>query len=256
MDKFGWNNIGILLKDLAGVEESDLLVRVKGVYHENTEVFLGIPSLKVLERGTFASDKNEYFFYTPDGKIPLSQGVPAYIVVRSENDGQALFGKAKWIMGRQQLLSAEQTPMSPEDIAHAIHELPFDTTNLQTATASDTTGVATGNAGSASAAGGGTTDSSATASATGAAAAGSQSSASGAGDPGTAGSTGDASVAGSDAGTGSAGGSPGDPRRAGSGKRRARRAQQAKHLLACPCWCDEMDYRKADSIARAAGAGQ
>jgi len=223
LDKFGWNGVGILEKDLPGVVESDLAVQVKGASHDRTEVFLGIPSLKLLEKGAFAADRNEYYFYSPDGKIPLPQGVAAYVVVRSEKDGQVLFGKAKWITGRQQVVSAEPTAMSPEDITHAIHQLPFDSADMQHATAVDA-GAGASPMGSA--------DSPVTAG-------------TGGSDAGTGGS--DAGTSGSDAGTS---GSMA-PKRRGGHKSRA-----VEQVRACPCWCDEMDYRKADSIARAAGVGQ
>jgi mono/diheme cytochrome c family protein len=231
LTKFGWNNIGILVKDMPGVEVSDLLVRVKGEHNEKTEVFLGIPSVRVLERGVFAADKNGYYFDTPDGKITLPLGASAYIVVRTEGDGQILFGKAKWIVGKHQLVTADQTAMSAEDIAHAIHELPFDSTAMQDAAAAwDSTGSAGATAGTTGTAG---TDSTATAT-------------------GTGGPSPASAPNGGDGGSGS--GSASQAISVAPAKRGRHRSPGS--LQACPCWCDEMDYRKADSIARAAGAGQ
>ena len=232
--KFGWSSVGGMVKDMPGVEVSDLLVRVNGNHNDKTEVYLGVPSARVLARGTFAADKNGYYFDTPDGKITLPQGVPAYIVVRTEGDGQTFFGKAKWIVGKHQLVTADQTAMSAEDIAHAIHELPFDSTALQNATAA---WDSAGNAGGTTASTGGV-DSTATAG-TGAA------------------GTGTTDPAGIPAGGPSGGGDGAATNSVANAmpvKRGKRRSQES--LQACPCWCDEMDYRKADSIARAAGAGQ
>ena len=141
-----------------------------------------------------------------------SSDLAAYIVVRSENDGQTLFGKTKWITGRKQELSVSAKPMSKEDIDHAIHELPFDSTDMQMATAFDTTGSSpSANGGAATA------------------------------DPGATSGSGTA-----DAGTADA---PGNMAAAGKGRRR--RGPRPVNL-SCPCWCDEMNYRMADSIARAA----
>jgi mono/diheme cytochrome c family protein len=228
--RFGWNSINVPVRELPGIEVSDLLVRVKGDHQEKTEVFLGIPSAKVLARGVFAADKNEYYFDTPDGKITLPQGVTAYIVVRTEGEGQTFFGKAKWIIGKHQLVTAEQSAMSAEEIAHAIHELPLDSTALQNATAAwDSAGnTGTGTAGS------GGTDSTVTA--------------------GTETTVPSGVPSGGPAGNGGDGGAANSGGTAASVKRGRRRNPES--LQACPCWCDEMDYRKADSIARAAGAGQ
>ncbi|HVS98675.1 MAG TPA: cytochrome c [Puia sp.] len=252
LDKFGWDGIGISQRELPGVAESQLMVKVKGAYHEKTEVFLGIPSLKLLEKGTFAADKNEYYFYTPDGKIPLPQGVDAYVVVRTENDGQSMFGKAKWTIGPQQVVTAEPVAMTPEDIAHAIHELPFDSSAVAGTDALDRTG-GTGTAATAGSAD--STSSGAGADSSGAASSGAASS----------GAAGDQATGGGPAGAASTGTGSGSSQETvaavavGSGTsaartRRGKRRRALEQARACPCWCDEMDYRKADSIARAAGA--
>jgi mono/diheme cytochrome c family protein len=225
--KLGWTNVDNLLRELPGVLESELTVRVDSVNPDKAEVFLGIPSMRVLEKGTFSTDKNAYTFYTADGQILLPQRVAAYIVVRSENEGQTLFGKTKWITGRKQELSVSVKPMSKEDIDHAIHELPFDSTDMQMATVFDTTGSSPSGNGGAATADAGTTSGSGTA------------------DPGAATSSGTA-----EAGTKTAGaGAPGNMAVKGKGRRR-RGARSVN--LSCPCWCDEMNYRMADSIARAA----
>ena len=85
IETFGWYNIDILLKEVNGNEESQLMVRIVGQYREKLDIFLIIPSSKVYVRGGPTERvKDEYAFADKNGKIFLPQNVTAYILAVKE----------------------------------------------------------------------------------------------------------------------------------------------------------------------------
>jgi mono/diheme cytochrome c family protein len=183
INSFGWYNLGVFLKNVPGVEESSLLV--DGDYRSRSDVFLAIPSLRVLT-------------VVEGEKMPLPQHVVAHVLVMDGAGDERLFGKATFFTSLHQRISPSPVVKTSDAILHAIRELPADRANAQ---AADTVAA------------------------------------------------GAASVAGAGGAAGVAG-----------GVAQAPPAVAVVPLLrpsqSCPCWCDQSDYRKADSIARSGVGGR
>ncbi|MES2704569.1 MAG: cytochrome c [Bacteroidota bacterium] len=120
IETWGWYNVDILMKNLPGFENSELMVRVMGKYKSEVTLYLAIPSQKILlDGGLLSGSADTYGFYTKDGKIPLPQNVKAYIIALLEQDGQLFFGKTDFTTGLSQ---------SPEITLQA---LTTDSVNIQ-----------------------------------------------------------------------------------------------------------------------------
>ena len=127
IDSFGWFNIDMLVSGLSGVEDSKLTVTISGSYGEEADVFLVIPSLKIYQQGGYLKGKKDVFgFFTADGKLPLPQGVPAFVLCMGEQNGQAFFGKQQWIISRSQDLQLAPAVMTKEAINQAFNQLAFE----------------------------------------------------------------------------------------------------------------------------------
>ncbi|HXB05637.1 MAG TPA: cytochrome c [Puia sp.] len=127
VDSFGWYNVDMPVSELAGVVESDLKVLARGELGTEANVFLIIPARKIIQQGGLLTGaKDEYGFLTGDGKIPLPQGLEAYIVAMGEHEGKVIFGKAKFITSPSQSLPLELSLVSKEEFNRAIDELQLD----------------------------------------------------------------------------------------------------------------------------------
>ncbi len=174
INSFGWYNLGVFLKNVPGVEESTLLV--EGDYRNKSDVFLAIPSLRVLT--------------TVQGeKMPLPQHVLAHVLVIDGSGDEPLFGKTTFFTSHHQRISPNPTRNTAAAIARAIGELAVDREHVQAA------------------------------------------------DSAAAGATDSNSVV-----------RPVNPAPAMDATLRTAQS--------CPCWCDQADYRKADSIARSGTGGR
>jgi mono/diheme cytochrome c family protein len=171
INSFGWYGLGVFLKNVPGVEESELLV--EGDYRSKNDVFLAIPSLRVLT-------------VVESEKIPLPQHVLAHVLVMDGVGDEVLFGKTTFFTAHIQRLSPNPTRNTADAIASAIKGLRADRENAQAADS-----AATGVAGAAA---------------------------------------------------------PAKPNVA--------IASTVRPAQSCPCWCDQSDYRKADSIARSGTGGR
>jgi mono/diheme cytochrome c family protein len=192
INTFGWYGLGVFLKNVPGVEESELLVG--GDYRDKNIVFLAVPSLRVLT-------------VVETVKMQLPQHVVAHVLVMDGTGEESLFGKTTFITGHHQRVSPNPTRQTSAAIAGAISELPADGEKAQ---AADSTAIGATAAGGAS---------------------------DGAGATGAA----------SDGATGAA--TP-------AAKSIAAIGPMVRPAQSCPCWCDQSDYRKADSIARSGTGGR
>jgi mono/diheme cytochrome c family protein len=191
INSFGWYNLGVFLKNVPGVEESSLLV--EGDYRSKSDVFLAIPSLRVLT--------------TVEGeKTLLPQHVLAHVLVMDGEGDQRLFGKTTFFTSHHQRISPNPTQETSEAIARAIKELPVDRENARAAD-----GAAAGAAGATPASG---------------------------------------------ADSANTGASVANDAPAKSVKPAIAMDPTLRPAQSCPCWCDQSDYRKADSIARSGSGGR
>jgi hypothetical protein len=64
---------------------------VQGEFKYRASVMLAIPSAKVFAQGGYLEDSDDYGFYTTDGKIPLPQGIDAFIIAVSEQNEKLFY---------------------------------------------------------------------------------------------------------------------------------------------------------------------
>lgn len=131
IEHLGWYNIDRLLKEVPGVMESELRVRLTGRYIQPATVYLVIPTMHVVANGYPADSRNnEFVFLTPDGKIPLPQGVTGYILTLGKSNDQVTLGKLRWTIGRSQRLSVQPDLTTKTTFDKAIAEMHLDASRI------------------------------------------------------------------------------------------------------------------------------
>jgi mono/diheme cytochrome c family protein len=124
VESFGWYNVDALLKDLPGIEPSELRVHIKEEYAAEVNVFLVIPGRKILTEGGFLKDsKTDFGFLTEDGQIPLPQGEQAYVFATGEYHGHAVFSISSFITGKTQTINLQPAPMTKDQITAIVSHL-------------------------------------------------------------------------------------------------------------------------------------
>jgi hypothetical protein len=132
IETFGWYNIDILLKDIDGVKESELFVRIIGEYRQKVEVYLIIPSLKVYgEGGLTGKTEDEYAFDNKNGTIPLPQNAKAYILAMTETKGSIAFALKEFTTTGQQSFEIALQESTMEKFNAAIESISLDKFNLK-----------------------------------------------------------------------------------------------------------------------------
>ena len=129
VSSFGWFNIDLLLNDLDGVKQSELLVRITGQYKDRVNLFLIIPSVKVYgEGGPANGNSGKYAFFTKDGKIPLPQNEKAYILAITEQSDKIAYILKEFTTNLQQEFDVELKASSKEQFKSAMKS--FDIARL------------------------------------------------------------------------------------------------------------------------------
>lgn len=127
IEAMGWYNIDIVTKDLPGFEESELTVRITGSYQQQIHVYLMIPDRKIfVPGGLMRNSKDQYAFFTNDGKIKLPQGAQAYIMAMAEQNGKVLYGQTSATLTTKQHLEVAMTEISKDDFNKKMAELGTD----------------------------------------------------------------------------------------------------------------------------------
>ncbi|WP_315820550.1 hypothetical protein [Paraflavitalea speifideaquila] len=115
IEAFGWYNVDILLKNLPGLKESTLIVRMQGMYRKNFELYLAIPDMKVLtQAGELQDTADTYGFLTDDGKINLPQNTKAWIFAVGEESEQILFASTSFTTSTKQELTLTLSAVTQE----------------------------------------------------------------------------------------------------------------------------------------------
>ena len=104
INSFGWYNIDCYVQDGNAVQEANLSVTVNGASDQDLEVYLVIPSEKLFVPG-HKSENGKYFFYEEDGRIPLPQNKPAFIIALRSFSDKASFGKLSFTTSVDQQLN-------------------------------------------------------------------------------------------------------------------------------------------------------
>ncbi|MBL7745648.1 MAG: cytochrome c [Chitinophagaceae bacterium] len=134
IETFGWFNIDILLKDVNGVEESELFVRITGEYREKIKVYLIIPSVKVyVEGGPAERNREEFAFYLKNGKIMLPQKEKAWIMAVTETKGTVAFALQEFTTALKQELNIALNKSSKDAFNTAIGQISINGMNISVA---------------------------------------------------------------------------------------------------------------------------
>lgn len=112
IESFGWYNVDILLKDIGAVP-GELMVRIQKQYKQQFDIYLVIPSIKVLVPGGPLKDKKDvYGFDRLDGSIPLPRQAKAYIIAMGEYEDKIIFAKKEFVTQEKQSFDLELTSIN------------------------------------------------------------------------------------------------------------------------------------------------
>ncbi len=124
IETFGWYNIDVLLKDVNGNVESELMVRITGSYREKLDIFLIIPEQKIYTKaGKKKSSADEYVFAYTSGKIFLPQNAKAYILAMTEAESGIAFSLSEFTTSQHQQLDIALKTAGKEEFNAAISSL-------------------------------------------------------------------------------------------------------------------------------------
>jgi len=112
LDAFGWHNIEKPLEQEYGSKESLMLVRVNGSYSDKLDVYLVLPSMRVVAQGTILDkDKNTYGFYSKDGTVSLPQNEDAVVIALQQGKDTVYFAKKDFITSNAQYFDLTLSPL-------------------------------------------------------------------------------------------------------------------------------------------------
>ena len=140
VEAFGWYNVDMFLKKNPDVKQSELQVQIQGQYKEKFNLYLIIPTEKVLQSGGPLEDQQDmYGFFTNDGTISLPQNKKAFIIALGEHDDQMIFAKTEFITKEKQEFTLELTTITKEAFQQQIASLALGDLSI---TANDTKNAA------------------------------------------------------------------------------------------------------------------
>jgi mono/diheme cytochrome c family protein len=142
VESFGWYNVDALLKDLPGIEPSELRVHMTEEYAAEVNVFLIIPGRKILIEGGFLKDsKTDFGFLTEDARIPLPQREQAYVFATGEYQGKAVFEINSFITSTQQTINLQPEAMTKAQIAAILSHLDLNQLSIRVADSRNATRI-------------------------------------------------------------------------------------------------------------------
>lgn len=120
----GWYNVDVLVEDLPGVKQSELVVHIAGDFKSEITTYLVIPSHKIFSVGGLISGKSDaYGFYEADGKLSLPQNVPAYVIATGEQEGKLYYGVTSFTTTLKQQPEVKVAITTKEQMNEAIKKL-------------------------------------------------------------------------------------------------------------------------------------
>ncbi|MDO6429111.1 cytochrome c [Flavitalea sp. BT771] len=132
IQSFGWYNIDRLLEDMPVAKMSTLTVQWDAAFRDRVNIFLLIPSARILQEGGPLEDgTNRSGFYTSDGMTPLPQGVKALVLALGEEDGQPLLGAADFITSETQTFNLQIHTLSKKELNTYLRQLDLQEIAIQ-----------------------------------------------------------------------------------------------------------------------------
>ena len=124
IESFGWYNVDILMKSLPDLVQSELMVRIQGQYKQQFNIYLVIPSIKLLAPGgPLNGEKDVYGFEQADGSIPLPRQAKAFIIAMGEFEDKVIFAKKEFITQEKQVFDLELTTITRQAFQQQIASL-------------------------------------------------------------------------------------------------------------------------------------
>ncbi len=121
MTRFGWYSTAVLIKDLEGFENYNVLAQFGGAIRDGISVYLILPEEKILlEGGPATSGAGTYAFYRNDGTVPLRPGKPGIVVGVKQVEGQWHFASTRFTAAPSQTLQLELKPVSGAELEQAV----------------------------------------------------------------------------------------------------------------------------------------
>jgi hypothetical protein len=112
------------------------MVRVRGEYREELQLYLAVPSIRLFARGGLLDgEESEYGFYTKDGRIPLPLGTKAYIFGMRETSESVQYGINVFITAEKQQFELKLENATIDEFNKAINSLGLEELKI---TAADT----------------------------------------------------------------------------------------------------------------------
>jgi hypothetical protein len=122
---FGWYSPAVLIRDMEGFENSNLIAHFNGALQDGISVYLILPEEKILlEGGPSTSGAGAYAFYRNDGTVPLRPGKQGIVAGVKESGGQWQFAMQRFTAKASQTLQLELKPLSKaalEEQLRALH---------------------------------------------------------------------------------------------------------------------------------------
>ncbi len=142
VDGFGWYNVEKKLEEDYGSKESLMLVRVKGSYNDKLNVYMVIPSMKVVAQGTILDmEKNTYGFYSKDGTVFLPQNTNAFVLAVQELKDSVAFAKKEFITSNAQYFDLTLSKVRKSTFKQEINPPTSAKENLQVKEVKSTTAL-------------------------------------------------------------------------------------------------------------------
>jgi mono/diheme cytochrome c family protein len=142
IENFGWYNVDILMKDMDGLSDSELMVRVRGEYRQELQLYLAVPSIRLFARGgPLEGKEGEYGFYTKDGKIPLPLGTKAYIIGMRETSESVQYGINVFTTAEKQQFELNLKNATIDEFNKALNSLGLEELKITAAETKNATAI-------------------------------------------------------------------------------------------------------------------
>lgn len=114
---FGWYNVDMLIKDMDGFDNSNVLAKFTGTRTDGISVYLLMPQDNILlEGGPATGGAGSYAFYRNDGTVPLRIGAPGIAVGVKDSAGQWFFAMKEFRAASSQELAMELQPIGRDSL--------------------------------------------------------------------------------------------------------------------------------------------
>ncbi len=122
IDATGWYNVDALL-EMSGTVKSKLVVKLQGASSDKQEIYLAIPSVKVVGQGGYLGNSSDIGFAYSDGSIPLPQQQKAFVFAIGEQKGKFFYSRKDFITSTNQTIYLTAQEFSKKQFDLKILEL-------------------------------------------------------------------------------------------------------------------------------------